>query len=307
MTLKTRIQSQRDSRWGSILLGFNTVQPYNIYNYGCLITSLANYIDKQPDEVNQILKNGNGFANGGDFVWTKCQLLGISQTYLSPRYQTVSLSNSEVNKLIGFLDLGFPALCEVDFNPADDDEQMHFVLAVGHTDGEILVVDPWEGQLETWSFASFQRNTYQYRIYDKKLEAGDSETLPVLKKDFENLVRKSSIYDKARQKLGVADGETIVIAEIDKFLTYEEKIRQQEKQLSEVQTHAAGFEKQAEDKAIELGKIQDTMTELQTKLKVAIDQNESLQKSIQELKQQATVQPTKPWYIKILELFKKGA
>ena len=50
---------------------------------------------------------------------------------------------------------------------------------------------------------------------------------------FENLVRKSTIYDKVYQKLNVQDGETIVLAEIDKLLTYEEKVRDQEKQLAE--------------------------------------------------------------------------
>lgn len=306
MKLKTLSFSQRDSRWGSIMLGYNTELPYNLYNYGCLITSLGNYISKQPDEVNQILKDNGGFVQGGNFVWSKCTVLGLNQTYVSTRCQSVSLYTTEVDKLIGFLQDGYPALCEVDFNPADDPEQMHFVLAVGYTEGEIFIVDPWEGQLETWSFEAFKRNTYQYRIYDKKLtEDTIEETLPVLKKDFENLVRKSTLYDWIIQTLKITDSETVVKAEIPKFLGYEDTIHQQEKQLAEVQAKANEFATQAADKAQELVMLRKEMEELKLKVDMAISENQRLSKALHDLQEQTTVQSTKTWWQQLIDIFIK--
>ena len=115
-------------------------------------------------------------------------------------------------------------------------------------------------------------------------------------KTFENLVRKSTIYDKVYQKLGVADGETIVLAEIDKLIGYEDKVREQEKQLAEVQAKANEFATQAADKAQELVNLRQEMNELKEKLDSAIKDNLELSRAVQELKTQAQVQSTKPWW-----------
>ncbi len=266
MKLKTRVQSQRDSRWGSIMLGYNTVLPYNIYNYGCLITSLANYVDKQPDQVNQLLKDNSGFQNGGLFVWSKSTVLGLNQVYLSPRCQAVSLYATEVVKLREYLKSGKPALCEVDFNPATDEYQMHYVLAVGYTDTEIIVVDPWEGQYESWTDASFQRNTYQFRIYDKTLQQDDGGTnVAVDSKTFENLVRKSTIYDKVRVKLNVEDNETIILSELEKLIGYEDSVVKKDKQLIDAQTQIDTLKRELLDVTVSHNALQDSYDALQDK------------------------------------------
>lgn len=178
MKLKVLLQSQRDARWSSTILGYNTNSVYNIYSYGCLIASLGNYIDKTPAEINQILKEHNGFTSGGgNFIWGKCTTLGLTQTYASTKY-TSPASSQAITAIKESINNGYPCLAEVDFNPATVSEEMHFVLLAGVDDvGNILVVDPWEGQWETWSEDACKRNIYQYRTYDKKLDIGDGQDL----------------------------------------------------------------------------------------------------------------------------------
>lgn len=267
MKLRTRVQSQRDSRWGSILLGYNTVLPYNIYNYGCLITSLANYVDKQPDQVNQILKDNAGFQEkNGNFIWGKSTVLGLNQVYMSPRCQAIPFYATEVVKLREYLKSGKPALCEVDFNPATDEYQMHYVLAVGYTDTEIIVVDPWEGQYENWTDAAFQRNTYQFRIYDKTLPQDDGGTnVQVDSKTFENLVRKSTIYDKVRVKLNVEDNETLILSELDKLIGYEDAVIKKDKQLIDAQSQIDALKIQLTEVTVSHNALEDSYNALQDK------------------------------------------
>jgi len=67
------IFGQRDSRWESKLLGYNTSPTYTLGLYGCLVTSFAMYLkaigkDETPDTVNEKLKANNGFVNGGNLI-----------------------------------------------------------------------------------------------------------------------------------------------------------------------------------------------------------------------------------------------
>lgn len=310
MLLKTRSQSQRDPRWGSILLGFNTSLPYSIYNYGCLITSLANYIDKQPDEVNQILKDNNGFVNGGNFVWAKCTALGLNEQYVSARCQAVPLYSTEVTKLRDYIKQGQPALCEVDFNPATDGEEMHFVLAVGFTDTEIIVIDPWEGQQETWSDAAFQRNTYQYRVYDKKLPTTTTDVMvQVESKVFENLVRKASIYDKVYQKLNVSDSESVVLGELDKLISYQDTLVQRERQLQSASEKITDLDKQLQELQaqqdlikIENAKLQEQMTTQSNTITTQGQQITALSDALQKLKAAAVTKVYAGWKAALIKL-----
>jgi hypothetical protein len=107
-------------------------------------------------------------------------------------------------------------------------------------------------------------------------------------------------------KLGVETSQTIILAEIDKLITYEDKVHQQEQQLNEVQAKAQDFATQATDKALQLVILQKDVAELQKKLEIAIKDNSELSKALSDLKQQATVQPNKPLWQSIMDfLFKK--
>jgi len=273
MKLKALQQSQRDNRWGSILLGYNTQSVYNIYNYGCLITSFGNYIGKQPDEVNQILKDNGGFtAGGGDFYWSKSVALGITQTYISPYYND-AVTTQGITKIKEFISQGIPLVCEVDFNPADTVKQQHFVLLAGIDDvGNILVVDPWEGQWETWGEEAVKRNVYQFRAYDKTLPKDDgTSTVAVDSKVFENLVRKSTVYDKIILKLNIQDNETVVLSEIDKFIKYDDALMIKDRQVQEAQT--------------QIGELKTEITKLQEVNATEAAEASTLTEKVSELEQ----------------------
>jgi hypothetical protein len=87
-------------------------------------------------------------------------------------------------------------------------------------------------------------------------------------------------------KLGVETSQTIILAEIDKLITYEDKVHQQEIQLGEVQAKATEFANQAADKAQELVNLRKDMEEMKIKLDSAIQDNARLSKAIQELQAQ---------------------
>lgn len=170
MKLAVSPLGQRDPRWANILLGFNTDPKYTIGLYGCLITCLAAYVGKQPNEVNDLLKAGGGFTAGsGLFVWSKCTILGLNQTYVSPRYESL-VTPQGIQNLKDNLDKKLPCLAEIDFNPATPTEDMHFVLITGYDDTNFYILDPWTGDNTTIDkYGGIARALLQFRVYDKTL------------------------------------------------------------------------------------------------------------------------------------------
>src|ERR1035437_1852534 len=193
MKLKVaQLYSQRDSRWASIILGNNTQSQYNIGLYGCLITALAMYLNDQPNNINQKLKDNGGFSKGsGDFVWSKCTVLGLNQTYLSPRYDGIPVTAQGLQKMKDLLDSGLPLLAELDFNPATDGEEMHFVLITGYEGDQFFIADPWTGTSTTLDvYGGAARAVIQFRAYDKKLSEGENDALA------ECLIQHTALVDK---------------------------------------------------------------------------------------------------------------
>lgn len=127
--------SQRDARWGKLLLGFNTDPQYSIGNYGCLITCLAMATDLTPDVVNEKLKSVNGFEPGsGELVWSKVK------EYLPLDFQTPqAYDNDKVKQQIQ--DNGF-CVVWVDFDgKISTPNDMHWVLYIGNQQ----LIDSWTG------------------------------------------------------------------------------------------------------------------------------------------------------------------
>src|SRR4051812_13593082 len=73
------IWTQRDARWQAEVLGNNPGQPWTLYLYGCLITSVAELLwalsgnpAHTPHWANQWLKGLGGFTDGGgNVIWSK--------------------------------------------------------------------------------------------------------------------------------------------------------------------------------------------------------------------------------------------
>src|SRR5258706_2344896 len=124
--------------------------------------------------------------------------------YLSPRYEG-PVTTQGLARIREALDAGLPVLSEIDFNPNTNGEEQHYVLICGYDGDKLYAADPWVGKIiDLDVYGGPTRAVIQFRIYDKKLEKDDgTTTIPVDTKVFENLVRKSSIYDAIVQKMNV--------------------------------------------------------------------------------------------------------
>lgn len=296
MRLKApQLYSQRDSQWASIILGYNAPgSPYTIGLYGCLITCFGMYIDKTPAEVNQLLKNNGGFAaNSGDFYWSKCTVLGLTEIYTSPRY-TDAVTSQGIAKMKSLLDSGNPLITEIDFNPATNGEEMHFLLITGYEGDQFFASDPWTGQkISVDSYGGAPRAVIQFRAYNKTLPRDDqSDSMQII-------LSQSDAFIAICTKLNLPANRDIVLAEIDKLLAYEDSIVQKDKQISDLQKQIEPLQEAAKEKQGELETLQGQLDELQKSLNTAKDNNDKMQLQIDELKKNSKVPTLTGWRLAI--------
>lgn len=172
------VLGQGDPAWGALTLGFNDPDardrlnhPYNIYWYGCLITSMAmmeNYYGRgeTPLTINQKLVAGVGYTDGGCFVWWKGpSLLGLRESYASPRCLNYPVPEGDMATMRELLDRKIPLLTELHIPTG-----MHYVLAVGYSpgSGRIYINDPWTGTFTNIldQYGKQEIAIVQYRAYN---------------------------------------------------------------------------------------------------------------------------------------------
>jgi len=149
------IYSQWDSKWSNDILGFNaTNSGFDIYNYGCLITCIAMVLEyygkkETPKDVNEDFRDSNGFPpNSGNYVWGSAQ-----KTFkqIKEEVHTItpySLTDEQMQEIRGSLDIGYPVMVELDYNPKTVKLDMHFVLIVGYNpadENDFVIIDPLGG------------------------------------------------------------------------------------------------------------------------------------------------------------------
>jgi hypothetical protein len=303
-----QLYSQRDTRWASILLGFNTAAAYSIGAYGCLITCLGMLIEKTPDNVNTILKQNNGFQNGGNLVWSKVSALGLTPDYLSPRYDGVPVTSQGIQKAKELLDANHPLVCEIDFNPSTNPEEMHFVVLIGYNGDSFMAADPWTGKVINMDvYGGFARAGQQFRSYTLTLPDWDqTTTVAVDSKVFEDLVRKSTIADNVGTKLNKPVDNDIIMAEIDTMIGYEDQIRQKNEALKEAGDRIIDLQQQVDLASESNKKLSDVNTELSTRVEVQGQtirnqgtKIDDLGKAIEDLKKQISVPVLTGWKLRI--------
>lgn len=212
------LYKQGDTRWGANLLGFNKVAPYDMTNYGCLVTCWAmvdRYYgkDTDPGRLNDTYKGmgvGKAFVSaGGDYIPGGNNLAfgDIKEVRtLTPSLMT----DAQIAEIKTSIDNGYPVIIGIDVSPQTVAYNSHFVTVVAYNPAEendLTIADPITGTLRSlkaylgW-FKPNARNTIESYICTTgpkpKLNA---ETLPVLKTDFVNLVHNSTEYDKTVEYL----------------------------------------------------------------------------------------------------------
>jgi Peptidase_C39 like family len=252
---------QRQSPWSDELLGYNTNSKYTIGDYGCLITSLGNIVGLNPLYVNESLKSNNGFVkDSGEFIWNKCSVLGLTQTYVSPRY-IGPVSSQGIDKIRELIGLGHPLIAEIDFNPATTTLEQHFLVLVGFDDNEIYAWDVWSATLVALSvYGGVARAVIQFRAYDK--------TLPFEIED--NLKRKANGYDAIREKIkDESDSIDVILLDLEKLLGQETVISDKEKIIIAKDQQIEEVKKEAERLQERVAQLQKDNVDMQEKLATA--------------------------------------
>ena len=195
------------------MLGFNTNLPYNIYNYGCLITCLAmlsKYYGKEetPLTINKKLIEKKGYTDkSGDYIPDSIEKIYSDITesrVLTPNV----LSDAQINDIKSAIDYGFPVMIQLDFNPKDVDADMHFVLITDYDkndENNFTIADPIDGTIKSlknylgWFRPNARKTIEQYYIYKGPvvkpiLTVEELLKLDVEKKNFEGKIKKVEFY-----------------------------------------------------------------------------------------------------------------
>jgi hypothetical protein len=130
------ILSQRDTRWAEKTLGTKGT----IGDFGCTITCIGMAAGLNPDEVNERMKQVNGYADGNLVIWSKIKqaIPWLEFGWRNYTYETPE-DNEKVKAAIA--KNGF-CLVEVDFDGLPNSRDNHWVLFIG--DGKMY--DPWTGR-----------------------------------------------------------------------------------------------------------------------------------------------------------------
>jgi uncharacterized Fe-S cluster-containing radical SAM superfamily protein len=299
--------SQRDSQWASKLLGFNTQSPYTIGKFGCLITCYGMYVNKNPGEINELLKANNGFTAGsGNFIWSKCAVLGLNETYLSPFYNE-PVSTQGITKMKALLDEGRPLVCHIDFDPSDPDDDQHWLLIIGYDEPEVFyAADPYTGTIITLDvYGGARRCIYQWRAYDK--------TLPVDEViDYKLLYEKMlSGLQKVCGTLNIGASMDILQAEVEKLIKLEDLVTEKEKKLEESQVKIQDLQGKLDSLMGNQLELKEENTALKTKIEEADDKIKDqgtkitdISNELKELSQKITVDGASGWQLIFLGIKK---
>ena len=121
--------SQRNNFWKDIKLGTSNV---TIGSHGCVITCLSMVADTPPNEMNELLKENNAYANGNLVIWSKIPGFNFIERVKFYNNQGVK----DVIDKYGF------CLVEVDYDGKPrTTKDKHWVLFIGNK----RMIDPWTG------------------------------------------------------------------------------------------------------------------------------------------------------------------
>lgn len=207
------LYKQGDSRWAYKKLGFNSDPQYNFKDYGCLDTALAmvaRYFGKQvdPSELNDklmALGANKGFAAGsGNYIYG-----AITKIYSDIKENKIvtpmPLTDEQLGEIRTAIDNGYPVIIQLDYNPKTVALDSHFVIIVDYNkkdENDFTIVDPITGATRSlkdylgWYKPSVRKTVEKYLIMTGPKPEFSSDTMPVDKKVFADLVHGSTEWDK---------------------------------------------------------------------------------------------------------------
>lgn len=131
--------SQRDPQWSEDILGFARDES-TIGKYGCLLTSSAMVLTHygfsvSPKELNELLKNKNGFMNA-------LMRTGVLSFLFPVDVSLRQKDNSLMKDIDRHLSLNMPVIVELDFSPSPG-YQNHWIVLESKTEDTYFIADPW--------------------------------------------------------------------------------------------------------------------------------------------------------------------
>lgn len=253
--LSLPLLSQNDARWKNITLGYNPPNKgWTIGNYGCLITCLTMYLNalgkpETPETVNKTLCENGGYQTGtGLLFWSVFErLYGVKTFYLSPKYSG-PLTAFAYAKLDELLAAGYPVLTEVDFNPSQEGEQMHYVYILEKIgEKRYKANDPWSGTyIDMNVYGSMDLSVYQFRAYDPKPPENSQPDCDYFQKAF------FAVCDILKIPYNRETAER----EVRKLVAYEDDLRAKEELLKQKDTQVIQVQAEAKDLREQLTKVQ---------------------------------------------------
>ncbi len=137
------IFSQRDPRWKDFALGTKST----IEAHGCLMTAVSMVCNHHghatnPYSLNRWLTDNDGYLDGNLFLWASLERL-----YPDMIFEPFVYSPTDT-QIIEKLQAGILPILYVDFDDATPLIEMHWVLAIGYSGGDIIIADPWSGSIE---------------------------------------------------------------------------------------------------------------------------------------------------------------
>ncbi len=141
--------SQNDPKWKADKLGFGTEDNETIGYVGCALTSVAMTLSGHgftvtPQDLNQKLKNINGFVGSG-IRWGS-----VSQLFPQIRLNSIIQCNdtpAPLAQIDAALAAGQPAIICVDSTPAAG-LLTHYVVVIARKGDDYLMLDPWPYQTD---------------------------------------------------------------------------------------------------------------------------------------------------------------
>lgn len=230
MKLIVKKFSQRDPKWANEKLGTSGV---TIGDYGCALTCLAMLecyygFDTDPLQLNQLFIEKGVYANRNLISW---YVIDKANEYVKlTEWIHCETTPAPLKRIDEELNAGRPVICDVDTNPMEPGEQMHFVVVIGKTeDGHYIINDPWTG--EEYFFDAKYGDPAK-GIFGMRLISGPvpkpPETQPSVSDLQGQVTQWEGLYDDVKEHLrpaGVMPGDNPpkVIGAIDELVNIKNK------------------------------------------------------------------------------------
>lgn len=191
--------SQNDPRWSSIHLGLSNSITLGVA--GCLVTSfcaLAYYYNHQinPDQMNQLLINGNLFANQ-DLISSDDDLSKLFpdiQYIQTNHYENVAANLELLKDLIA--DVKKSVIVEIDLGNG----QVHFTPVVDCDGSNVTIMNVWDGKVENVNtvYGDPAIKILKYIVYEgtPAQDPAPDTIIEIKQGDFLKLMQKSQELDK---------------------------------------------------------------------------------------------------------------